>query len=170
VAEWKEKIGVSSRMMYKSLRSTLGTIGPQPLFRVLAVFLALTLLVEAEFMSAKASRPKPPQSPREVAVTFDDLPLNGPDFGIEPLKDMTAKLMAVIRNNKIPVTAFVNEIKLQKPGEVEQRTAILRMWLDAGAELGNHTYSHPDFQHVDLSTYEQDVVRGEAVISSLLKE
>src|SRR5262249_32564043 len=59
---------------------------------------------------------------------------------------------------------------LQKAGETEQRTAVLRMWLDSGAELGNHTYSHPDFQHVDLDKYEQDVVRGEAVISSLLKE
>jgi peptidoglycan/xylan/chitin deacetylase (PgdA/CDA1 family) len=28
---------------------------------------------------------------------------------------------------------------------------VLDLWLDAGAELGNHTYSHPDINNVALA-------------------
>jgi len=137
---------------------------------MLAIGLAGGLMVVAGTCAAPDVNLEPPLPITEVAVTFDDLPLNGPDIPIERLKDMTARLIAVIRENKVPIAAFVNEIKLQKPGEVEQRTAVLRMWLEAGAELGNHTYSHPDLQHADLATYEQDVIRGEATISKLMQE
>src|SRR5215470_4471235 len=51
-----------------------------------------------------------------------------------------------------------------------QRTDLLRMWLDAGAELGNHTYSHPSLQRTELAAYEEDVIRGEKTISLLMKE
>ena len=135
---------------------------------MLATVLA-SVLVVADGKRA-VSELKPPVPIKEVAVTFDDLPLNGPDIPIERLKDMTARLIAVIRENQIPIAAFVNEIKLQKPGEVEQRTALLRMWLKAPAELGNHTYSHLDLQRTDLATYEQDVIRGEATISKVMQE
>ena len=43
------------------------------------------------------------------------------------------------------------------------------MWLDAGLELGNHTFSHPDINRVPLDTFKQDVIRGEEVTSELLK-
>src|SRR6516225_4831853 len=135
-----------------------------------ALGLAGMILIVSGFGPVRGFRLQPDQPIKEVAVTFDDLPLNGPDMGVEQLKNMTAQLVAVIRRNQIPVVAFVNESKLERPGEVEQRTAVLRMWLDAGAELGNHTYSHPDLQHTALSAYEQDVMRGETVISSLLKQ
>jgi len=158
-------------MIKEFVRCTLRIIGRRrPRLQAAAIALALTLPIGAGPARGLGATLELLEAPKEVAVTFDDLPLNGPDLGIEQLKDMTAKLMAVIRNDKIPVTAFVNEAKLQKPGEVEKRTDVLRMWLDAGAELGNHTYSHPDLQHTDLSAYEQDVMRGETVISSLLKQ
>jgi peptidoglycan/xylan/chitin deacetylase (PgdA/CDA1 family) len=128
------------------------------------------ILIVSGFGPVRGFRLQPDQPIKEVAVTFDDLPLNGPDMGVEQLKNMTAQLVAVIRRNQIPVVAFVNESKLERPGEVEQRTAVLRMWLDAGAELGNHTYSHPSLQRTDLAAYEQNVIQGEATISRLMKE
>jgi len=44
------------------------------------------------------------------------------------------------------------------------------MWLDAGAELGNHTFSHVDLDVATIEAYEADIIRGEAVTSKLLSE
>ena len=43
------------------------------------------------------------------------------------------------------------------------------MWLDAGLELGNHTYSHRDLNTVPLDQFQADVLRGETVTRGLLK-
>jgi len=40
----------------------------------------------------------------------------------------------------------------------EQRRDLLKMWLDAGAELGNHTWSHPDLNQVSLEEYEKQIL------------
>ena len=47
---------------------------------------------------------------------------------------------------------------------------ILKSWLDAGVELGNHTFSHIGFKDAALADYEDDFVRGEAVTRMILKE
>jgi peptidoglycan/xylan/chitin deacetylase (PgdA/CDA1 family) len=44
------------------------------------------------------------------------------------------------------------------------------MWLDAGAELGNHTFSHVDIDATTVDAYEADIVRGEIVTSKLLSQ
>ena len=153
-----------------TIKCALRTIGTARHRRnLLGICLAGSILIQAGLGLARGSRPVRQQSSKEVAVTFDDLPLNGPDLGVESMRDMTARLMAVIKSSQIPVVGFVNESRLQRPGEVEQRVAVLRMWLDAGAELGNHTYSHPDLQRTDLKNYEEDVVRGEVTTTSLMK-
>jgi peptidoglycan/xylan/chitin deacetylase (PgdA/CDA1 family) len=117
----------------------------------------------------------PPQAVRRVAVTFDDLP--GPAASlvsneIGPLRDNTRRLLAAIRKHAIPAVGFVNEGKLFLEGEtaaeVAARTAVLDLWLDAGLELGNHTYSHKSLNTTPLEEFERDVVEGETVTRGLL--
>ena len=59
---------------------------------------------------------------------------------IPSLRENTAKLLASFRKRGVPVVGFVNEGKVvvggEMPAAVEARTAVLRMWLDAGLELG----------------------------------
>ena len=119
----------------------------------------------------------PPQAPRRMAVTFDDLP--GPAASlvsneVGALRDNTRRLLAAIRKHEIPVVGFVNEGKLFLEGEtskeVAARTAVLALWLDAGLELGNHTYSHFSLNTTPLEAFEQDVVDGETVTRGLLAE
>jgi peptidoglycan/xylan/chitin deacetylase (PgdA/CDA1 family) len=86
------------------------------------------------------------------------------------ITDMTTKLLTTLRDQKVPAVGFVNEKKLYNFGEVDQRMAALRMWLDYGFELGNHTYSHLSLNQVPLQTWEDDVVQGENVIRLLLAE
>ena len=109
---------------------------------------------------------------REVAITFDDLPIAGVlPRDIDASRELTRKLLAAIAAHHVPVTAFVNEDKLNAgDGSVDpQRVDLLTQWLDAGLDLGNHAYSHPDLHSTPLETFEENVVKGEAVLRPLLK-
>src|SRR5437879_9310270 len=105
------------------------------------------------------------QASRQVSITIDDLPAAASNFiSAAEITDMTSKLLTTLRDQKVPAVGFVNEKKLYKFGEVDQRIAALRMWLDYGFELGNHTYSHLSLNQVPLQTWKDDVVQGENVI------
>src|SRR5262245_6872191 len=109
--------------------------------------------------------------PKEVAITIDDLPLNGPQFDAGRLRVMTDKILAAINKHQIPVVGFVNESLLHAvPGETDARIAILKAWSDGGVELGNHTFSHLGFKDTKLADYEDDFIRGEAVTRTLMKQ
>src|SRR5262245_5208409 len=105
---------------------------------------------------------------REVAVTFDDLPVVGAS-DIAAQQEITQKLLYAITSNKVPAIGFVNENKLFE-GSVqdERRVGLLQRWLDAGLELGNHSFSHPDLHRVPLDAFQDDVIRGEEVTQRLL--
>lgn len=136
----------------------------KPLFASLHVFLALCLLVSfAASQTAKLDR--------QVAITIDDLPGGMADrLPAAEVTQMTAKLLGTLRDQKVPVVGFVNEKKLYKPGEVDERIKALRMWIDYGFELGNHTFSHTSLNQVSLKDWEDDVVQGESVTRMLLAE
>lgn len=111
------------------------------------------------------------QRTREVAITIDDLPAGAANtMSAAEITDMTTKLLTTLRDQKIPVVGFVNERKLYKFGEVEERIKALRMWLDFGFELGNHTFSHSSLNQVGLQAWEDDIVQGEIVTRLLLAE
>jgi peptidoglycan/xylan/chitin deacetylase (PgdA/CDA1 family) len=107
---------------------------------------------------------------REISVTFDDLPAAYGNDNLERLTYVTKRLLLSIKSNNVSAIGFVNENKLHKRGEMNARTALLRMWLDAGLELGNHTFSHINIDNVPLGAYEKDIIRGETVIRKLLAE
>jgi len=94
---------------------------------------------------------------REVAITIDDLPRGGDGIGCEaaPLLSMTEKLLAPFRSGHLPVTGFV--IGTTCP---EVQTRALKMWLDAGAVLGNHTYSHLNPNDTPAPEYVNDIELG----------
>jgi len=47
-------------------------------------------------------------------------------------------------------------------GEVDARIALLQQWVDAGMILGNHTYSHPDFNTLTIQQFQDEIIKGEA--------
>ena len=108
--------------------------------------------------------------PRTIAVTVDDLPtasVLGDD--IENAERITKELVAALVRHRVPAIGFVNERKLQPSGAVERRRiALLERWLEAGLELGNHTYSHPDLHRTSLETFQKDMLLGERVTRRLL--
>ena len=106
-----------------------------------------------------------------MAITIDDLPAGAANtMSAAAIMEMTTKLLTTLRDQKVPAVGFVNEKKLYKFGEVDDRIKALRMWPDYGFELGNHTYSHSSLNQVGMKAWEDDVIQGESVTRLLLAE
>lgn len=129
----------------------------------------LRLLAISVFLSASMTAFAQP-APKEIAVTIDDLPLNGPRFELARLQTMTSRLLTGLQRHQIPAVGFVNESLVYVPGETDARIALLKAWNDAGVELGNHTFAHVGFKDTPLADYEDDFVRGESVTKSIMKQ
>lgn len=126
--------------------------------KLIAVLVALTVL-QAGVVPAG----------RQVAITIDDLPRGGDGSGrsLAAVRAMTERLLRPFREEKIPVIGFVNEGRALDfdRGGLRQ---ILDIWLDAGADLGNHSHSHLNINNVSLDEYTADITRGEPVIRAAL--
>ena len=131
------------------------------------VVIFLTVLLGSTLASSQTTN-KPD---RQVAITIDDLPAGAANtMSAAAILEMTTKLLTTLRDQKVPAVGFVNEKKLYKFGEVDDRIKALRMWLDYGFELGNHTYSHSSLNQVGMKAWEDDVIQGESVTRLLLAE
>ncbi len=135
---------------------------------VLARFVVIlfSLLIGATFQLRAQN-----SAQREIAITIDDLPAASANSmtGSEII-EMTTRLLGTLRDQKVPAVGFVNERKLYKLGEVDDRIKALGMWPDYGFELGNHTYSHASLNRVGLKAWEEEIVRGETVTRLLLAQ
>lgn len=122
-------------------------------------------------VDAKAAVAPLRQEGRAVAVTFDDLPaLAQGDRSVATYERITGGLLREIAEHRVPAIGFVNEEKLLAEGRVDpRRVATLRRWVDAGLELGNHAYSHPDFHTTPVDAYIADVARGDSVTRLVMR-
>lgn len=132
------------------------------------VVIACALYIFANPNPAQAQQKLPD---RQVAFTIDDLPAGSANsMNAATITEMTTKLLATLREKNVPAVGFVNEGKLYKLGEVDERIKALKMWVDNGFELGNHTFSHMSLNQAGLKAWEDDVIRGESVTNMLLAE
>jgi peptidoglycan/xylan/chitin deacetylase (PgdA/CDA1 family) len=127
------------------------------------LFALLLLFVFAG--SAGAQKPR-----RSIAVTIDDLPVVTTRKDLPARQEITRNLLSRIAKAKVPAVGFVNEGKLyNNDRRAETEIDLLRLWLDAGLELGNHTFSHKSLNSIELKTYEDEILRGEIITKELLK-
>ncbi len=107
---------------------------------------------------------------KKIAVTFDDLPLNNAlKVSDEEMRNIAEKLVDEISFQNIPVTAFVNENKLEGNGVLNsERVQILKMWINGGIELGNHTYSHKSANDISVGEFKEEILKGEKTITELM--
>jgi beta-lactamase regulating signal transducer with metallopeptidase domain/peptidoglycan/xylan/chitin deacetylase (PgdA/CDA1 family) len=126
--------------------------------------------IAASDLRNSPSSPKPAQ--REVAVTLYSLPyMRSSQDDLPEVGKTLGKLLKTITSNNIPAVGFVGEKGLYKGGQSGgARISPLKMWLDAGLELGTQTFSHRWLYNTPLEDYEADVVRGETLTRPLLKE
>jgi peptidoglycan/xylan/chitin deacetylase (PgdA/CDA1 family) len=131
--------------------------------RILLLALVLVTHSSVATMACAQSRP----AAREVAITFDDLPSTHGD--LQTMIDVTRRLLQTIKESGVPAIGFVNEAKLYAPGQIDERTSLLRMWLDAGLDLGNHSFSHISIDRTPISAYKEDVIKGETVTRTFIR-
>jgi peptidoglycan/xylan/chitin deacetylase (PgdA/CDA1 family) len=146
-------------------RLRVGSIPLQILDVFMAARSALRLLVLLALLAAAAVGA---EERRQIAVTIDDLPRGG-DWGrydLPGMRSMTQKLLRPFHEQKIPVVGFVNAGRPK--ADPDALRVLLKLWIEAGAELGNHSYSHVDINNVPLQAYAADVVRGETEIRAAL--
>lgn len=100
---------------------------------------------------------------KQLAVTFDDLPASNIATFEEQLR-INRKILEILDHYQIKVVGFVIGSR------VFGKTDILDLWLKKGHDLGNHTYSHMDFDKVDPSPFQIDITKGASEIRKLLKQ
>ena len=109
---------------------------------------------------------------RTVAITVDDLPYVLPEanvaVGSSAVERINLNLLAAFQAHRVPVTGFVIQKRVESLGPTSG-TKILREWISRGFDLGNHTYSHPDTNHLSVEQIEGEIVRGESAVRPLMK-
>jgi peptidoglycan/xylan/chitin deacetylase (PgdA/CDA1 family) len=120
------------------------------------------LLMGLAFLLATAA----PAAAEDAAITFDDLPTMALSPNTDYAEVTTKALLAGLRRNRIPAIGFVNEVKLEARDKAD-RIGLLKQWVDAGMDLGNHTYSHPHFT-TDVAGETANIEKGETETRRLL--
>ena len=105
-------------------------------------------------------------SSRYMAITIDDLPVVRGGNTANQL-EITNNILNTLKRYNAPATGFVNAGRNTNPNNND---LILRQWLEADMDLGNHTYSHISLFHTPLADYEKNVIRGERLLRRLMAE
>jgi peptidoglycan/xylan/chitin deacetylase (PgdA/CDA1 family) len=105
---------------------------------------------------------------RALLVTVDDLPVaaGGLHADRAERRRITRDLLAALEKHSIPAVGLVNWSNVRG----EEDLGILRAWLDAGHELGNHGYSHLDYTRTAIEPYVADVERCRVELAGFLEE
>ena len=107
-----------------------------------------------------------------VAITVDDLPfVRMNSMTNRVLNGQTINLLEALEKQHAPATGFVNLSKAYKDGELDStRFNLLRLWLIKGFDLGNHTFSHPDYNYVSYADFVNDIEENEPLLNKILAE
>ena len=107
-----------------------------------------------------------PQARAEaVAITFDDLPLNGTLAPGTTSAGIVRQVLAILKQRHVPqVYGFMNAAKLE--GSADGALA-MRLWVAGGQRVGNHTYVHGDLNVETPAAFLDDVRRDEPVLELL---
>jgi len=101
----------------------------------------------------------------QVAVTFDDLPLNG-ELAPDTTRDgIVAAVLPILKKFGLPpVYGFVNAKKLERS---EDGAAALRRWVAGGQRVGNHTYAHIDLHKSTPEAFLAELSQNEPALELL---
>jgi len=126
--------------------------------RFLILFLNL-LLVQASSFGQK-----------QIALTFDDLPMALPRISLQHTIDLNKKLVAGLKNQHVPAIGFVNEGEITAEDETDERVGVLKLWVQAGFDLGNHTIHHVDYNATPYNIFVEELNQGAIYTRKVLQE
>lgn len=94
---------------------------------------------------------EPALSPKLAALTFDD----------GPHPQYTDRLLAILKEEKVPATFFV------VGKQVERHPELVQHIFEQGHELANHTYSHPDLRRLSPQAVEEELEKTDDLVASI---
>ena len=101
---------------------------------------------------------------QKVAITMDDLPLNGLLPPGVTQAETTRNVLAVLKKRHVPaVYGFINAKKLEGNGDGAEA---LMLWA-AAEPVGNHTYSHMDLEQNTVEAFEREIEENEPALELL---
>jgi peptidoglycan/xylan/chitin deacetylase (PgdA/CDA1 family) len=123
---------------------------------------AAALVVAAfAFGTVTAAEPK-----LKVALTFDDLPLNGTLPAGKKQSDFARDTVKVLKKHRIPASyGFINAVQLERNPD---GALALQIWVKGGHPLANHTYNHLDFTKNTVEDFQREILRNEPVLELLM--
>ena len=107
---------------------------------------------------------------RTVAITIDDLPVaHSGELACQlaRLEPLTQALLAPFVRRRVPLTAFVIGGRCAEDLSAAERRRILGLWTAAGAEIGNHSHTHPSYTTTPPEAYEADILRADQTLREL---
>ena len=110
------------------------------------------------------------QTSRTIAVTFDDLPgipVDG-DCNRAAIVEMNRRLVTAVEAAQVPTLGVASEGVVCGSVRPQVLREVYALWLNAGFDLGNHTFSHPDLNTTSVADYRVDIRRGEEVLRPTL--
>ncbi len=111
--------------------------------------------------SASAGEPR-----LRVALTFDDLPINGTLPQGKKQSDFARDTIRVLKKHRIaPSYGFINANKLERNPD---GALALRIWVDGGHPLANHTYNHLDLTRNSVEDFQREILRNEPALELLM--
>ena len=101
---------------------------------------------------------------QKLAITMDDLPLNGLLPPGVTRAQTTKDVVAILKKRHVPpVYGFINSKKLE--GNADGAEA-LQIWA-AAEPVGNHTYAHMDLEQNSAESYEREIEENEPALELL---
>jgi peptidoglycan/xylan/chitin deacetylase (PgdA/CDA1 family) len=103
---------------------------------------------------------------RPLLITVDDLPIAGGGHDDpEERRQITEDLLGHLERHNIQAVGLVTWRNVRDDDD----RALLERWLAAGHELGNHSYSHPNYSTTPIEAYRADMDRARRELVALLE-
>ena len=101
---------------------------------------------------------------QNVAITFDDLPVNGELPRGVTRAEIAKNVLAILKKRHVPpVYGFINAQKLEGS---EDGAEALKLWA-AAEPFGNHTYAHMDLEENSAESFEREIEEDEPALELL---
>lgn len=133
------------------------------LIEIRTFFSAALFFTCAPIMTSLAGARSTQANANEIAITIDD-----PETEAQPTmsaEQMDKAILSSLSKAKVEAALFVCGKRIDSA----EGKALLNRWSKSGHLIGNHSYSHLNFNSAKTSfeTYSEDIIRGESLLLNL---
>ena len=109
----------------------------------------------------------PSSARRPILITVDDLPIAAGRLHQDPgeREKITREMLRVLAKHRVTAVALTTGKNHPAPADEK----LLALWLQAGHELGNHSFSHLDYTNTEITPYIADIEKERKWLTDFLQ-